>query len=157
MITLMFLIIVVTLIDQISKLIIIKKLIPNISYTVIKNFFYLTYTNNTGAAFSILTGKRVLLIAIAIIIIGLLFYYFKKNKINSNLEKLSFAFIIGGALGNLIDRIIRGYVVDFIDIKIFGYNYPIFNLADVFIVIGVFLLLIIMIRKDKKYGSKHSR
>ena len=85
--------------------------------------------------------------AIAIIII--LFYYIKKNKIEKKLDILAFSLIIGGSLGNLIDRIIRGVVIDSFDVKIFDYNFPIFNVADSFIVIGTFLLLITIARKDK--------
>ena len=60
---------------------------------------------------------------------------------------VGYSFIIGGAIGNLIDRIMYGYVVDFLDFKIFGYNYPIFNLADTFIVVGMFILIIISFRE----------
>lgn len=77
-------------------------------------------------------------------------YYLMKNKITSKLELVSFSLIIGGSLGNLFDRIIRGYVVDFLDFRIFSYNFPIFNLADTFIVIGVLLLIINMARKENK-------
>ena len=142
------------LIDQISKIIISNILTNNKSIEVIKSFFYLTYTHNEGAAFSILLGKRIFLILIAIIIIALLIYYIKKNKIEGRLNKMSLSLIIGGAFGNLIDRIVRGYVIDFLDFKIFNYNYPIFNLADTFIVIGVILLIIEMIRKERQHGSR---
>ena len=75
------------------------------------------------------------------IIIGII-YYFYKNRPQDRLEKVSYSLILGGAIGNLVNRIFNGYVIDFIDIKIFDYNYPIFNLADTFIVIGVILLII---------------
>ena len=103
---------------------------------------YIIYTNNTGAAFSILLGKRIFLIVVAILIIGILLYYIKKNKVDGKLNIIAFSLIIGGSLGNLIDRIVRGYVVDFISIKLGSYNFPIFNIADTLIVVGVFLLLI---------------
>lgn len=141
-------------IDQISKLLVIKLLERSSSIELIKNFFYLTYTHNNGAAFSILTGQRVFLILIAIIILIILFYYLRKNKVEGKIERLAFSFIIGGALGNLIDRILRGYVIDFIDVKIFKYNFPVFNLADTFIVVGVILLLIILSIKEKKYDNR---
>lgn len=149
MIEVIILSIIFLLIDQVSKLLVIKSLSINNSIEVIKNFFYLTYTNNDGAAFSILTGKRIFLIVVAIAIIIILFYYIKKNKIEKKLDILAFSLIIGGSLGNLIDRIIRGVVIDFFDVKIFDYNFPIFNVADSFIVIGTFLLLITIARKDK--------
>ena len=137
------------IIDQVSKLIVINTLSKTKSVEVIKSFFYLTYTNNNGAAFSILTGKRVILIIVTLIVIGILIYYIRKTKVKENINKIALSLVIGGSIGNLIDRIVRGAVVDFLDFKIFGYNYPIFNLADTFIVLGVFLLLISMFRKDK--------
>ena len=136
-----------TIIDQLCKLLIINNIHNNI--TIIKNFFYLTYTQNDGAAFSILIGKRIFLIIVTLVIIALIVHYIKKNNVKDKLNILAFSLILGGALGNLIDRIIRGYVIDFISIKIFKYNFPVFNLGDTFICIGVFLLLIISLRKDK--------
>ena len=138
------------IVDQISKILVVKFLDLN-SVTLIKNFFYLTYTNNTGAAFSILTDKRIFLVLVGIIIIILLIYYLKKHQIKNTINKIAFALVIGGSIGNLIDRIIRGSVVDFIDIKIFSYNFPIFNLADTFITIGVLLLLININKEETKW------
>lgn len=149
-----YLSIILLIIDQISKLIVVKMVDINNSIEIIKNFFYLTYTHNTGAAFSILTGQRIFLIIVAIIILITIFNYLRKNKIEGKIEGLAFSLIIGGSLGNLIDRIVRGYVVDFIDIKIFGYNFPIFNIADTFIVIGVFLLIIVLSRKEKNNDNR---
>ena len=143
------------IIDQVSKIIVVNNLTNNKSIEVIKSFFYLTYTNNKGAAFSILTGRRILLILVAFIVIGVLIYYVRKNKIEGKVNKIALSLVIGGSIGNLIDRILRGAVVDFLDFKIFGYNYPIFNLADTFIVLGVFLLLISMFRKDKNNDRRH--
>ena len=138
------------IIDQVSKIIVVNNLTNNKSIEVIKSFFYLTYTNNKGAAFSILTGRRILLILVALVVIGVLIYYVRKNKIEGKVNKIALSLVIGGSIGNLIDRILRGAVVDFIDVKIFGYNFPIFNLADTFIVIGVFLLIIEMFRKEHR-------
>ncbi len=147
--------IILLLIDQISKVLIVKLIDINSSIELIKNFFYLTYTHNTGAAFSILTGKRIFLILVALVILIVIFNYIKKNKIESKAEKIAFSLIIGGSIGNLLDRIVRGYVIDFLDFKIFGYNFPIFNVADTFIVIGVFLLLIITLaRKEVKHDNR---
>lgn len=136
------------LIDQASKIIVTKMLASTTSLTIIPGLFYLTYTHNKGAAWSILEGKRIFLILVALIVIGSIIYYIKKNKITQKSEILSFSLIIGGSLGNLVDRLLRGYVIDFLDFKIFDYNFPIFNLADTFIVLGVFLLFIISFRKD---------
>mgnify|MGYP004508856565 FL=1 len=142
-------------IDQISKLLVVNLLTKTDSITIIKNFFYLTYINNDGAAFSILVGKRIFLILIAVLVIVMLIRYIKKNNIQNKLELVSISLIIGGSLGNLMDRVVRGYVIDFLDFKIFNYNFPIFNLADTFIVIGVFLLLLKEIRKENNLDSRN--
>ena len=130
------------IIDQITKILVVNSLVPGENIEIIKNIFSIIYTINTGAAFSILLGKRIFLIVVAILIIGILLYYIKKNKVDGKLNIIAFSLIIGGSLGNLIDRIVRGYVVDFISIKLGSYNFPIFNVADTLIVVGVFLLLI---------------
>ena len=142
-------------IDQISKLLVVNLLTKTDSIAIIKNFFYLTYINNDGAAFSILVGKRIFLILVAIIVIIMLIHYIKKNNIQNKLEIVSLALIIGGSLGNLMDRVVRGYVIDFLDFKIFNYNFPIFNLADTFIVIGVILLLLKELRKENNLDSRN--
>lgn len=142
-------------IDQISKLLVVNLLTKTDSITIIKNFFYLTYINNDGAAFSILVGKRIFLILIAVLVIVMLIHYIKKNNIQNKLELVSISLIIGGSLGNLMDRVVRGYVIDFLDFKIFNYNFPIFNLADTFIVIGVILLLLKEIRKENNLDSRN--
>lgn len=142
-------------IDQIAKLLVVNLLTKTDSIAIIKNFFYLTYINNDGAAFSILVGKRIFLILVAIIVIIMLIHYIKKNNIQNKLELVSISLIIGGSLGNLMDRVVRGYVIDFLDFKIFNYNFPIFNLADTFIVIGVILLLLKELRKENNLDSRN--
>ena len=154
MTVIIYLSIILLIVDQISKILVVKLIDINHGLELIKNFFYLTYTHNTGAAFSILTGQRLFLIIIAIVILIIIFNYIRKNKIERKIDIILFSLIIGGSLGNLVDRIVRGYVVDFIDVKIFGYNFPLFNLADTFIVIGVFLLLITMIRKEQSNDNR---
>lgn len=135
------------IIDIISKLVI--KNIFNLyqSLEVIPNFFYLTYVKNTGAAFSILSGKQLFLIILGISLLIILLKYLEKEKLN-NYKVIYYSLLIGGILGNLIDRIIYNGVIDFLDFKIFGYDYPIFNLADTFIVISVILIIVEIIRKD---------
>jgi len=155
MVTTIIISIILLCIDQISKLLVVNLLTKTDSITIIKNFFYLTYINNDGAAFSILVGKRIFLILIAVSVIVMLIRYIKKNNIQNKLELVSISLIIGGSLGNLMDRVVRGYVIDFLDFKLFNYNFPIFNLADTFIVIGVFLLLLKEIRKENNLDSRN--
>lgn len=138
------------IIDQITKILVVNSLVPGENIEIIKNIFNIIYTNNTGAAFSILLGKRIFLIVVAVLIIGVLLYYIKRNKIEKKIDIIALSFVIGGSLGNLIDRIVRGYVIDFISIKIGNYNFPIFNVADALIVVGVILLLL-----GAKGGNKH--
>ena len=141
-------------IDSLSKHLIINKIPLGISNEVINNFFYITHINNKGAAFSILNGKTIFLIVISIIVIIILLNYIRKNNIKDKLSIISISLVIGGSLGNLFDRITKGYVVDFLDFHIFGYNFPIFNIADTFITVGVFLLFISLNRKEKESGSR---
>ena len=134
--------IVFLIIDIVSKLVVSNLMNVNDSIIVIKDFFYITYVRNTGAAWSIFAGETLGLIIITLIIISLIVYYIFKNKPKTKIEKVGYSMVLGGAIGNLIDRIVYGYVIDFFDFNIFGYNYPIFNLADSFIFVGVILLVI---------------
>ncbi len=122
----------IIIIDQLSKFLIIDKTI-----IVIPNLLKFTYTQNKGAAFGIGKGYIVLLASI-IIILGLIIIMVKKRKKITNY--IPYVLIISGSIGNLIDRIFRGYVVDFIDVNVF--NFPIFNIADISIVIGLAFLLL---------------
>lgn len=140
--------IILLIIDIVIKLIISNKLILNESICVINNFFYITYVKNTGVAWSILSGKINLIIIITLIIISVLIIYIFNKKNYSILEIISYSMILSGSIGNLIDRIIYGYVIDYLDFNILGYNYPIFNFADMCIVIGIILILIF----GGKYG-----
>ena len=134
--------IVFLVIDIVSKLLVSNLMVVNDSILVIKNFFYITYVKNTGAAWSIFSGETLGLIIVSLIIISFIIYYISKNKPSTKIEKIGYALILGGSLGNLLDRIIYGYVIDFLDFNIFGYDYPIFNLADSFIFVGVMLIII---------------
>lgn len=129
-------------IDIIIKIIVNNTMKINQSIKIINNFFYLTYVRNTGAAWSILSGKQTFLIIITLIIIISLFIYIKEKKQYTKKEIISYSLIISGSIGNLIDRIIYNYVIDYLDFNIFNYNFPIFNFADTCIVIGIILLLI---------------
>ncbi|NLZ75459.1 MAG: signal peptidase II [Erysipelotrichia bacterium] len=130
------------LIDQISK--IAMKVISNFyseSFTIIKDFFYITYAENTGAAFSILKGQRWFFVIMALIVCVVITFYIIKYK-PKKLEKISLQLILAGAIGNVIDRLVYGYVIDFLDFYIFGYDFPVFNIADSCITIGAVLLII---------------
>ena len=100
-------------------------------------------------------GKTWVLILISLIIILFIVGFIYNNKPKKKLERFGYSMILGGSVGNLFDRIIYGYVIDFFDFYILGYDYPIFNLADIFIVVGVFIIIICTWRcKDGDNGSR---
>ena len=133
------------LIDRIIKCILI-----NVgSFTIIKNFFAITILKNTGAAFSILRNNTVFLIMIGLIALFLIYWFLIKNKTLKTIEIWVYGLLIGGIIGNLMDRIIYGYVIDYLDFNIFGFNAPVFNFADICIVTGVFIMLISVLKGDK--------
>lgn len=112
-------------------------------FEVIKDFFYLTYLENRGAAFGILQNFRWFFIIITIIALAIMIGYFIKS--DNNFLRLALSILIAGAIGNFIDRLFRGYVVDFLDFYLFGYDFPVFNVADICVNVGVFLLVIYII------------
>lgn len=124
---------------------------------VIPGFFELTHVENEGAAFSILSGSKYILIVISIIIMFLLLKYIKDLKKISNIEGIALGLILGGLLGNLLDRIVNSYVLDYLAFNFFGYHFPVFNLADIAITGGVILLLIMTIIKERKEVRNDSR
>jgi len=132
--------------DQITKSWAVNTLKDGSSIKIIGNFLRFTYAENRGAAFSILQNQRWFFIVVTVaMLIVLAFIYFRTKNLNK-LSKLSIAMIAGGAIGNFIDRLILGYVVDFIDVR-FGnfYNFPIFNIADSFVVCGTILMIILIL------------
>ena len=133
---------IIFIIDQIVKLFIGFSLELNTSVTVFNNFFYISNVHNYGAAFSVLYGNRIFLVIVSIITLVLVYYFLLKNKKFDWFNIILYSLLIGGILGNLFDRIIYGYVVDYLDFYIFGYNFPIFNIADICIVISVILIII---------------
>jgi len=139
-------------VDQITKAIITAE-IPHLgTRPVIPGFFSLTLVHNRGAIFGL--GSRtsnpvltVLLMAAALAALGLVIYYFFKTPSDERLTKVSLSLILAGALGNQIDRLIRGYVVDFLDFYVKSQHWPFFNVADLCISVGAVLLLISLIRR----------
>ena len=125
------------LIDQITKGLVNIYMDVNESIKIF-DFLSLTYVHNIGAAFSMLEGARWLFIILGIIALNIIYIFFIKDKNLSNFEIIIYALLLSGIIGNLIDRILYGYVIDFIDFTIF--DFAIFNLADSFIVISVILL-----------------
>ena len=134
------------MIDRIIKILVVLLNIDKV--TIINNFFNINLAYNYGAAWSILTGKKLFLILISIIIVIGIYFILIRGKKLKTYESITYGLLIGGILGNLFDRIIYGYVIDFLDFYIFGYDFPIFNLADSFIVISIFMLIVDLIRGE---------
>lgn len=148
--------IILFILDQVSKALISTYLRLNESITIIKDFFFIRYINNSGASFGMFKDSKIFLIILSILAIIIILRYmnsFKKTYLNT----IGFGLVLGGIVGNLSDRILYGYVKDFLDFVIFNYNYPVFNLADIFIVLGVIILIISILRGEDEHGSKSSR
>lgn len=145
-------IIILLFLDQLIKYLIVKNMYIGEEITIIKNFLNITYVTNNGAAFNILSGNTIFLIALAIIVI---IYIIKNYKNFEKKERIIYEILISGILGNLIDRIFRGHVIDYIAFKIFGIEMAIFNLADTYIVCSCILLLIMEALKWKKSQLKN--
>lgn len=148
-----FIVTVLCAIDQYSKYLVDSLLKPQVSYPIIKNFFSLTYVRNTGAAFSILQDQLLFLIITSFIAIIVIIYLLIKTKETEVLSRISYLFILSGAIGNNIDRLKLGYVIDFLDFIIFKYDFPIFNIADSLICIGAFLLIINILKEYKNANN----
>ena len=132
-------------VDQLIKLNIANKLY-NSSVTAINGFLNFTYVENTGGAFGIGSNNIVLFIIISITVIGILIKLLISKKEDLNIGIIiSFSLIIAGGIGNLIDRFFRGFVIDYIDINPL-FKYPVFNFADICIVVGIIILGIDLIR-----------
>ena len=136
---------IIFIIDLLSKILVLG--IDKTPITIINNFFYINKIFNTGAAFSLFTGNNFILIIIAI---AVLIYIDRKviDDIKSKISVISISMLIGGIIGNLFDRIVYGKVIDFLSFKFGTYSFPIFNLADTFICIGIFLLIVDFLRGD---------
>lgn len=145
---------IILMLDQFIKILVNRYMDLGSSIKIIPNFFSLFYLKNTGAAFSILEDSTILLVIISAIVIVLLDRYIKKEKNFTKLSEIGLGLIMGGIFGNLIDRIIHHGVIDYLSFRIFNYNFPVFNLADMTIVVGVGLLLISMILDTRKEESK---
>lgn len=130
-------------IDQLSKIYFYNNQILYNGYEIIDRFFYFTYLENRGAAFGVLQNGRFFFLIFTLIAIGFMIWYFIKN--NNLILRISLLLMISGGIGNYIDRLLRGFVVDFLDFYPLGYDFPIFNFADICVTVGVGILLFYVI------------
>ena len=139
----------ILILDQVTKYIIIEKLPINSSIEVISGFFYITHVKNSGAAFGLFQDSIRTLTIISIVAIVLIIILKIMLKLNYAFYNVSLGFILGGALGNLIDRYFVGEVTDFINFTF----WPVFNIADSFLIIGFCLIIILILREYFKKGK----
>lgn len=136
--------------DQVSKWIIASSMKIGDSYEVIPHFLNITSHRNNGAAWGILNGKMGFFYIITLVIlVVLVLFYIKEAKYNLFMQ-VAISLLFAGALGNFIDRVFNGEVVDFIDTNIFGYDFPIFNIADSSLTIGVIFVVIALLKDTTK-------
>lgn len=144
------------LMDQISKYIIVKTMNIGESISVIGEVLQITSHRNYGAAWGMLQNQMIFFYIITIIVLIALIYFYYKEAADNLLMQCGLMLIFAGAIGNFIDRLFRGNVVDFIDTKIINYHFPIFNVADSCLTIGVFILLYELLfnqKEEKSHGN----
>ncbi|GAB6084065.1 signal peptidase II [Desulfuromonas carbonis] len=148
---------VVLVLDQATKLYVDSHFRLHESVTVIENFFHFTYVRNKGAAFGIFADSAIRIpffITVSLVAAGGILWYLRRLKESQKLVSFSLALIFSGAIGNLIDRVRFGEVIDFIDVHWYQYHWPAFNVADSAISIGVTLLLIDLWREERARKAK---
>lgn len=143
-----FFAIIFLVIDQAIKFYLSSKMIINQTNILIKDVLNITYVHNTGAAFSLFSGYTWVLIIIGILaLVGLTIYIGNMEHI-TDFDVFTYSLLLGGIAGNLLDRIIHGYVIDYISLNIFGYHFPIFNFADICIVGSIVLIFALALKGD---------
>jgi signal peptidase II len=142
-------------IDQLTKELVARSIPFQSSQSVIPGFFNITHIRNRGAIFGFFSHSEsrilfIFLTLVSFVALGLVIYYFFKTPSTQRFMKISLSVILAGALGNLIDRVFRGYVIDFLDFHIKKWHWPSFNVADACITIGAFLLIFVLVFKRGK-------
>ncbi len=139
--------------DQFTKHLVSSSMQLGQSQEIIDNFFYFTYAHNTGVAWGMLAGHLWLFIIVALVSAVLMIVFFMRTRSDEVLTRFGLVLTFAGMAGNLIDRMVFGYVRDFIDVVIFNYNFPIFNVADMAVVIGVALIIIEIVFEEYIHGK----
>lgn len=155
-IPMVFLSIVLILVDQLTKYMIVKSMEIGESISIIGDILKITSHRNYGAAWGMLQNQMMFFYIITVIVLIALCYFYFKEAADNLLMQSGLILIFAGAIGNFIDRLFRGNVVDFIDTKIINYDFPIFNVADSCLTIGVFILLYELLfnqKEEKQHGN----
>src|SRR5690625_641874 len=140
-------------IDQLTKWLVVKYMELAEQIPIIEGFFYLTSHRNKGAAWGILQNQMLFFYIVTVIVVIGVIYYLHKHARGDKVLSIALCLILGGAIGNFIDRLFRKEVVDFLDFHIFGYDFPVFNVADSSLVIGVGLVFIVTIMEERRKDS----
>ncbi len=145
--------------DQWTKSLIVQRLPLYQRVEVIQGFFNLTHVRNTGGAFGIFGGERsgvgsLIFVVVSLIAIGVIIFLFIKIREDERILALSFSLVLSGAIGNLIDRLRYGEVVDFLDFHLSIYHWPAFNVADSAICIGIGLMALELLKREGKKSTK---
>jgi len=130
---------------------------PPGAITVIDGFFYLVHVGNTGAAWSLFTGRSGWLAALALATLSAIYFWRHSLGLRERIVQLSFGLLCGGIVGNLVDRLVHGHVIDFLDFHFGDYVYPTFNVADAGICVGVGIYLIHSLRTPQPAAAKNDR
>lgn len=144
-------------IDQVTKIAIVRNMQLFDSYPVVENFFHITYVRNRGAAFSFLSDaswRLPFFITVSVVAALVILIAFQRLRDDQKFAHTSLALIFSGAVGNLIDRVRLGEVIDFLDAHWYRHHWPAFNVADSLICVGVFLLAIDMILEEKRIKAE---
>ncbi len=129
-------VVLIILLDQLTKLWAVSSLLQIGDIEIIPNVFYLSFATNNGAAWSMLAGQRVILLLVTVAALVLIFFILRRGWVNTKIGRWGIYFVLGGAIGNFLDRAFRpgGHVIDFFDFRLI--DFPVFNVADTFITIG---------------------
>ena len=149
--------ILLVLIDQLFKYLVSSSMILYESVEVIPKFLSITYVENDGGAFSILPGGRWFFIIVGVIALYFIISFIMLDSKVTRFDKISYTLVLSGIIGNLLDRIFYGKVIDYIDFNLFEYDAPIFNFADICIVIGAFMIMLILLVRGDSNENIHSR
>jgi signal peptidase II len=149
----------ILLLDQWTKSLIVQKLLLYQKVEVIQGFLNIVHVRNTGGAFGIFGGEKggigsILFVVVSLIAIGAIVFLFIKIKEDEKTLALSFSLVLSGAIGNLIDRLRYGEVVDFLDVHLSTYHWPAFNIADSAICIGIGLMALELLIRDNKKSAE---
>ncbi|MEW6750211.1 MAG: signal peptidase II [Candidatus Latescibacterota bacterium] len=141
------------IVDQVTKLVVMQTMMRNQSISVLGDVFRLTYIHNSGAAFGLNLGSPALHTLVSIVALAALAWLFRTSPAENRVMRVSLCLILGGALGNIVDRLRLSEVVDFLDFGIGTLRWPVFNVADSCVTVGIVLLALSYSRQDRKQAE----